>query len=175
MRRRWQGWPATEPMSWRGALRRSSWCWFVQRPGPLGPRIRSSCAVRGRGTPLVLWAARIVLQRRFFWSHCPVVLVLAALFLLAVGQITALPRPVLATLSPGTARLYDRLLPAQPEVLPGDVQAALCTARRLEHQSLSGGHAVNWYRCWRCACCLPWCATTRFRPPHSVDCAWRCW
>src|SRR4029077_11502053 len=49
-----------------------------------------------------------------------VALCLAGLFLLAVWQVTPLPRDLLAALSPATERLYERLLPDQAEVLPSN-------------------------------------------------------
>ncbi|MHB1425866.1 MAG: O-antigen ligase family protein, partial [Gemmataceae bacterium] len=49
---------------------------------------------------------------------------LASLFLLGVWQGTTISRPVLAWLSPGTARCYDKLLPEQPETLPNDTASS---------------------------------------------------
>ena len=40
-------------------------------------------------------------------------------FLLGIWQLQPLPRPVLNFLSPGAVRLYDELLPTEPELLPG--------------------------------------------------------
>jgi O-antigen ligase/tetratricopeptide (TPR) repeat protein len=68
---------------------------------------------------LVLWGLRILLQGAFHWHHCPVALCLGGLFLLGMLQTTPLPREVLDWISPGTVRMYDRLLPAEPEVVPG--------------------------------------------------------
>jgi O-antigen ligase len=67
---------------------------------------------------LLLWGLRTLLEGRWTWKRCPVALCLAALFLLGILQITPLPRSVLETLSPGTARLYEEFLPARPEALP---------------------------------------------------------
>ena len=67
---------------------------------------------------MVLWAAELVLSGQSRWQACPVSICLAALFLIGVLQVMSLPRPVLEILSSGTTRLYDQLLPAQPEVLP---------------------------------------------------------
>jgi O-antigen ligase/tetratricopeptide (TPR) repeat protein len=75
---------------------------------------------------LILWGARIVLEWRFCWKKCPVALCLAGLFLSGVGQIVPLPRSWLDRLCPATARVYDQLLPAQPEVLPlGEARATI--------------------------------------------------
>ncbi len=73
----------------------------------------------GVGVVLALWAATMLLEGRLTWRKCPVALCLAALYLLGVVQATPLPPPVLAAASPAAARLYGRLLPAQPEALPG--------------------------------------------------------
>lgn len=67
---------------------------------------------------LVLWGARMLLEGWLTWKKSSVALCLASLFLLGVWQRTPLPRPLLASLSPSTARCYDRLLPDQPEILP---------------------------------------------------------
>lgn len=67
---------------------------------------------------LALWAGRMLLEGRMTWKKSPVALCLAGLFLLGVWQRTPLPRPVLAWLSPGTARCYAQLLPDQAETLP---------------------------------------------------------
>jgi O-antigen ligase len=67
---------------------------------------------------LVLWAAVMLLEGRFTWKKSSVALCLAGLFLLAVWQLTPLPRDLLGTLAPATARLYERLLPEEAEVLP---------------------------------------------------------
>jgi hypothetical protein len=67
---------------------------------------------------LVLWGARLVLEGQLTWKKCPVVVCLAALFLLGTWQLVPLCRPTLETLSPATARLYQALLPAQAEALP---------------------------------------------------------
>ena len=72
----------------------------------------------GVGVVLVLWAAVLLLEGRLSWRKCPVVLCLAALYLLGMAQVTPLPRQVLAAVSPTAARMYGELLPAQPEVLP---------------------------------------------------------
>ena len=73
----------------------------------------------GVGVVLALWAATMLLEGRLTWRKCPVALCLAALYLLGVVQATPLPPPALAAASPAAARLYGRLLPAQPEALPG--------------------------------------------------------
>jgi O-antigen ligase len=66
---------------------------------------------------LALWALRMLVEGRLTWHRCPVGLCLAALAVLGIFQLTPLPRAVLETIAPGTARLYDRLLPAHPEGL----------------------------------------------------------
>jgi O-antigen ligase/tetratricopeptide (TPR) repeat protein len=67
---------------------------------------------------LSLWTARMLLEWRLRWTKCPVTLCLAALYLGGIWQVTPLPRGVLSWLSPATARMYDQLLPSQPELLP---------------------------------------------------------
>ena len=67
---------------------------------------------------LLVWAARMLLSRRFNWKNDPVVLCLGALFLFGILQLAPLPRPALAWLAPHTAQMYDQMLPAEPEVLP---------------------------------------------------------
>jgi tetratricopeptide (TPR) repeat protein len=71
-----------------------------------------------------LWGVRILLEGRLTWVRCPVTLCLAALVLTAAFQLVPLPRGVLGWLSPATARLYEQLLPAEPEVLPFDTMPA---------------------------------------------------
>jgi O-antigen ligase/tetratricopeptide (TPR) repeat protein len=68
---------------------------------------------------LLLWGVRMLLERQLTWKKSPVALCLAGLFLLGIWQLTPLPRSALARLAPATARLYEQLLPGQPEVLPG--------------------------------------------------------
>lgn len=78
---------------------------------------------------LFLWAARIIARWRVGWRNCPVALTLAVMFMGGAVQLLPLPKAVLARLSPATARMYDRLLPLQDEVvstaesteLPSDV------------------------------------------------------
>ncbi len=67
---------------------------------------------------LTLWAARTLLEGRLIWQRCPLAVCLAALFVCAAGQLLPLPHGLLARLTPATARLYERLLPARPEALP---------------------------------------------------------
>ena len=67
---------------------------------------------------MILWAARMLLDGQLSWRKCPVAVCLAAWILLGVWQLTPLPRGLLSRISPVTTRMYDRLLPAQPEVLP---------------------------------------------------------
>jgi O-antigen ligase/tetratricopeptide (TPR) repeat protein len=65
-----------------------------------------------------LWGARMVLAGRLIWRKCPVVWCLAAFILVGACQLVPLPEAVLRRISPATARLYDRLLPARQEVPP---------------------------------------------------------
>ena len=67
---------------------------------------------------MILWGARMLLEGQLSWRKCPVAVCLAAWVLLGVWQLTPLPRGLLSRISPVTTRMYDRLLPAQPEVLP---------------------------------------------------------
>jgi O-antigen ligase/tetratricopeptide (TPR) repeat protein len=73
----------------------------------------------GLAVVLLLWAARILLEWRLSLRKCPLALCLLGLAVLALWQLLPLPRPVLQRLSPNTAGVYDRLLPAEQEVLPG--------------------------------------------------------
>jgi tetratricopeptide (TPR) repeat protein len=72
----------------------------------------------GVAAVLTLWGTRMLLEGRLRWTKCPVVLCLAALYIGGMWQLTPWPRGVLARLSPATARMYDQLLPARPEVFP---------------------------------------------------------
>src|SRR5262249_58940604 len=67
---------------------------------------------------LLLWAAGLLLEGRVTWVKSGVALCLAGLFLLGAWQLTPLPWRVLQRVAPGTARLYEELLPAQPRGLP---------------------------------------------------------
>ena len=78
---------------------------------------------------LVLWAARVIVAAQFSWRKCPVALSLVAIFLLGVWQIAPLPRSALRRLSPATAAIYERLLPAQPERVGPDVPSAATGVR----------------------------------------------
>ncbi len=69
----------------------------------------------GLAVLLAAWGARMLLERQLSWRKCPLAVCLAGLFLLGVWQMTPLPRSLLETLSPATARLYGELLPSQPE------------------------------------------------------------
>jgi len=62
-----------------------------------------------------LWAARILVEWRFTWAPCPVSVCLAGLFLLGIGQLLPLPRPLLDCVSPAAAAYYQELLPAVAE------------------------------------------------------------
>jgi O-antigen ligase len=70
---------------------------------------------------LALWAVRLLVDGRLSWQKCPVVLCLAGLVWLALVQLAPLPHDLLARLSPATARLYEQLLPGQPEQLAAEV------------------------------------------------------
>lgn len=72
----------------------------------------------GVGLVLLLWAVRMLLAGELTWKKCPLALCLAGLFLLALWQTTALPRPLVEQLSPKAGRLYRELLPAGREALP---------------------------------------------------------
>ncbi|HVX14220.1 MAG TPA: O-antigen ligase family protein [Pirellulales bacterium] len=83
----------------------------------------------GLAVLLALWAARMVVCWRFSWRKCPVALTLALVFVGGAWQLMPLPKAVLARLSPATEAMYDRLLPAQREMLaagsrgtPADVE-----------------------------------------------------
>jgi len=67
---------------------------------------------------MILWGGRMLLDGQLSWGKCPVAVCLAAWVFLGLWQVTPLPRGLLRRISPVTARMYDRLLPAQPEVLP---------------------------------------------------------
>ncbi|MCS6977577.1 MAG: O-antigen ligase family protein, partial [Gemmatales bacterium] len=71
----------------------------------------------GVGLLLVLWGVRMVLERRPLLRRTPFLTVLAAWFALGVVQIIPLPPVLLRMLSPETVRLYDALLPTEPETL----------------------------------------------------------
>jgi O-antigen ligase/tetratricopeptide (TPR) repeat protein len=90
----------------------------------------------GTSLVLALWAAAMLLEGRLTWKKCPVTVCLAGLILLGAWQITPLPKALLASLSPATARLYDQLYPAQPEVLTGNAEEA---------PRSSGGHTLSLY------------------------------
>jgi O-antigen ligase/tetratricopeptide (TPR) repeat protein len=74
----------------------------------------------GVGILLLLWAARMLLEWQFSWKKDPMLLCLGGLFLLGVWELQPLPHSVLSVLSPSTARIYEEMLPAQPEQLPLD-------------------------------------------------------
>jgi O-antigen ligase/tetratricopeptide (TPR) repeat protein len=74
---------------------------------------------------MALWGVRLLLEGRLTWHKCPVVACLAAIVLVGLWQVVPLPEGLLRGLSPATARVYDRLLPAEPETLPaGEPPAA---------------------------------------------------
>ena len=67
---------------------------------------------------LALWAGRILVEGRLTWRNSPVLLCLAAVFLIGIVQLCPLPPGVLKTISPMTAQKYAQLLPAKAEKLP---------------------------------------------------------
>ena len=83
----------------------------------IGPKFLFSLYA-GVAVLLVLWGVRIFLEGQLSWKKCPVAACLGALVLVGIWQVTPLPRDVLGWLSPGTARVYEQLLPSQPEALP---------------------------------------------------------
>jgi O-antigen ligase/tetratricopeptide (TPR) repeat protein len=84
-----------------------------------------------------LWGVRMVLEGRLTWRKCPVVTCLAAFILVGAFQLVPLPEAVLRRISPTTARLYDQLLPTQPEVLPG--------GDRVETPRAAAGSTISLY------------------------------
>jgi O-antigen ligase/Flp pilus assembly protein TadD len=66
----------------------------------------------------ILWGARMLLAPERPWRYCHPSAAFAALVFLALAQIVPLPRTILGTLAPSTARTYQRLLPSRPELLP---------------------------------------------------------
>ncbi|MGL4554726.1 MAG: hypothetical protein ACRC33_26465, partial [Gemmataceae bacterium] len=82
--------------------------WTFSAVAPLAER----AAFTAVAALMVLWALRMVLERRPIWVNCPVTLCLAGLFLLGAWQITPLPPAALAGLSPGTPAVLGPLLPA---------------------------------------------------------------
>jgi O-antigen ligase/tetratricopeptide (TPR) repeat protein len=72
----------------------------------------------GVGALMLLWASRMLVERRLILAACPITLCLAGLFLLGVWQITPLSASALRTLSPKSAELYEKLLPEHGEELP---------------------------------------------------------
>ncbi len=67
---------------------------------------------------MALWGARMLLEGQPIWRRCPVAACLVAFVLIAAWQVVPLPGGLLRLISPATARMYVRLLPARPEVLP---------------------------------------------------------
>ena len=68
---------------------------------------------------LVLWGLRMLVQGQFSWRKCPIIVCLASLFLLGIWQLTPLSPSTLQRLAPATSQLYRKLLPKEPEALPG--------------------------------------------------------
>jgi O-antigen ligase/tetratricopeptide (TPR) repeat protein len=100
----------------------SPWCYGAVHPG------FEFLLDAGIGVLLLLWAVRMLLEGQLTWKKSPVAVCLAGLFLLGIWQVTPLPRSWLAPLSPATARLYDQLLPAEPEVLSAGVERPSASA-----------------------------------------------
>src|ERR1700733_11397703 len=67
---------------------------------------------------LVLWGLRMIFRGGLTWGKGPVVLCLVSMFWFGLCQLLPLRQDMLASISPATARLYQALLPAQPEQLP---------------------------------------------------------
>jgi O-antigen ligase/tetratricopeptide (TPR) repeat protein len=91
-------------------------CWSPWAYGSVHPGFEFLLDA-GIAVLLALWAVRMLLEGQITWKKSTVAICLAVLFLLGIWQATPLPRPILAWLSPGTARCYDQLLPQQPERL----------------------------------------------------------
>jgi hypothetical protein len=87
-----------------------------------GESLFELCLYAGVALLLLLWGLRMLLEGRLTWKRSPLALCLAGLFLIGIWQLAPLPRPVLQVLSPGTPRLYDKLLPSQPEMLPSGAE-----------------------------------------------------
>jgi O-antigen ligase len=71
-----------------------------------------------------LWAAHAVVTRRFRFQPDLVSVGLAGMVLVSVLQLVPLPLGVVRVLAPGRAALHDALVPARPELLPGEPDAA---------------------------------------------------
>jgi O-antigen ligase/tetratricopeptide (TPR) repeat protein len=69
----------------------------------------------GLGVILLLWAIKQVVLWRLKLHLCTVSALLIILFVVSSCSLIALPRPVLQSLSPQAAKLYDVLLPAERE------------------------------------------------------------
>src|SRR5262249_44951713 len=61
---------------------------------------------------LLLWAARIVVRRRFEWRGDAVALCLGGLVCLSAVQLLPLPESVLSAAAPSTRQTYRDFLPA---------------------------------------------------------------
>jgi O-antigen ligase/tetratricopeptide (TPR) repeat protein len=66
-----------------------------------------------------LWGVRAIVEREFHWSHCPVALCLAGLFVLGVWQLVPFPRTMLDRIAPATGAIYAEFLPSEHELVPG--------------------------------------------------------
>lgn len=77
-------------------------------------------AFLGVGLMLLLWSARILVAWQVRWHQCPLVLGLAALFLIGMIQILPLPAELLRAASPEGQALVSSLLPRQQETLAAE-------------------------------------------------------
>ena len=66
---------------------------------------------------LCLWSMRMLLTWRATWKFCPVTLCLSGLLLVGVIQLIPVSRATLGWLAPGTANVYEQLLPSAREVV----------------------------------------------------------
>lgn len=98
----------------------SIFLWMFGASGVLA-ELASALALTGL---VALWAVRLLLEGSLTWNHSPVTACVAGIFLLGAWQLVPLPRQVLQLVSPGSARVYEQLLPAQPEALPFDERTA---------------------------------------------------
>lgn len=68
---------------------------------------------------VILWGLKSVLTWNVKIANCPITIVLVAMFLFGMIQLIPLPGNLLNTIAPGTAGLYDDLLPEKREVISG--------------------------------------------------------
>jgi tetratricopeptide (TPR) repeat protein len=72
---------------------------------------------------LALWGLVILLEGRLSVKKCPLLLALGALLAAGAWQLVPFPESALRWVSPNTAEIYAKLLPAEPELLPGETAA----------------------------------------------------